>query len=248
MKTFASVILLLLAIDCGAQRFEANQLMHARVKHAYQSKEKKMLDLLQSKGIAKDQFQLYFRAFKKEMKFEVWAKNRKDRDYQLLVVYPFCQTSGTLGPKRREGDMQIPEGFYMTDRFNPESNFYLALEVNYPNQADRKLSDKQSPGGAIYIHGNCVTIGCIPLGDDKIMELYVLAVKARSFGQTNIPVHLFPFYMETKQMSEMLKKHQNDAKLCDFWKELKIGYDFFEKNKQIPLMNVDANGHYELAR
>jgi len=41
--------------------------------------------------------------------------------------------SGKLGPKRQQGDMQIPEGFYHISGFNPASNFYLSLRINYPN-------------------------------------------------------------------------------------------------------------------
>jgi len=246
MRTIASVIFLMVALDCGAQRFENNQLTHTRVKHAYQVKEQKMIKLLQEKGISKDQFELFIRGLKNERKLEVWAKSRKDKQFKLLVVYPFCESSGTLGPKRKEGDLQIPEGFYMIDRYNPESNFYMSLEVNYPNQADRILGDKKNPGGLIYIHGNCVTVGCIPLGDDNIMELYVLAVKARNYGQMNIPVHLFPFKMDDKQMAEMQKKYQSDAKLLGFWKELKAGYDFFENSKTLPVVKVDDKGRYSI--
>ena len=110
----------------------------------------------------------------------------------------------------------------------------------------RNVGCKTQLGGSIYIHGNCVTIGCIPLGDENIMELYVLAVKARSNGQMNIPVHLFPFKMENKEMAEMLKKYQADGKLCEFWKELKVGFDAFEANKVLPVIKVDEKGKYIL--
>ena len=101
---------------------------------------------------------------------EVWIKEASKDYYVLLNTYDFCTTSGTLGPKRKEGDLQIPEGIYTINHFNPQSNFYLSLGINYPNASDKILSDPVHPGGDIYLHGNCVTIGCIPLTDDKIKE------------------------------------------------------------------------------
>ena len=71
--------------------------------------------------------------------------------------------SGTMGPKRLQGDYQVPEGFYYINEFNPNSNYHLHLGLNYPNASDKILSDSLRPGGDIYIHGSCVSIGCIPL-------------------------------------------------------------------------------------
>jgi murein L,D-transpeptidase YafK len=99
---------------------------------------------------------------------------------------------GSLGPKRIQGDYQVPEGFYYVNEFNPNSNYHLALGLNYPNASDKILSDSVQPGGDIYIHGSCVTTGCIPIKDDQIEELYVLTTFARNLGQDFIPVHIFP--------------------------------------------------------
>jgi len=62
-------------------------------------------------------------------------------------------------------DEQVPEGF------NPQSNFQLSLHVSYPNAADRISGSKQNLGD-IFLDGNCVTIGCIPITDDEIKEVY----------------------------------------------------------------------------
>jgi len=85
--------------------------------------------------------------------------------YTLVKNYPICATSGLLSPKRRFGDEQVPEGF------NPQSNFQLSLHVSYPNAADRISGSKQNLGD-IFLDGNCVTIGCIPITDDEIKEVY----------------------------------------------------------------------------
>ena len=152
-----------------------------------------------------------------------------------------------MGPKRRRGDGQIPEGFYFIDRFNPLSNFYLSLGLNYPNAADR-LREKATPGISlgtdIFIHGDCVTIGCIPLTDDKIKEVYVLAVEARTAGQTQIPVHIFPSRMGAARMNTLHKGFAGQKDLLAFWENMKPGYDAFESTHQLPTVTVGPQGAY----
>jgi murein L,D-transpeptidase YafK len=170
-----------------ALSFKDIQLGHSRVKTAYEQKQEIVHNYFKRKNLDFDNFQLYIRAFKNEKILEVWIKEKKADQFTLLHTYEFCKSSGSLGPKRRQGDLQIPEGVYHVNHFNPESNFYLSLGLNYPNASDKILSDKQHPGSSIYIHGNCVTIGCIPLTDDKIKEVYIMAVEARNDGQEKIP-------------------------------------------------------------
>src|SRR6185436_20905744 len=98
-------------------------------------------------------------------------------------TYKVCQQSGTTGPKRVEGDYQVPEGFYYINEFNPNSNYHLSLGLNYPNASDRLLSDSLRPGGNIYIHGNCVSTGCIPVNDEQIEEIYIITSSAKAQGQ-----------------------------------------------------------------
>ncbi len=107
----------------------------------------------------------------------MWARHGDGR-FRLVASYPILAVSGGPGPKRREGDKQVPEGFYEIDRFNPKSLFHLSLGLNYPNAADRVLSDREHPGGDIFIHGSNVTVGCAPLGNDAIEELYLAALDA----------------------------------------------------------------------
>jgi murein L,D-transpeptidase YafK len=164
----------------------------------------------------------------------------------LLRIYDFCSTSGTLGPKRREGDLQIPEGIYYINHFNPLSNFHLSLGINYPNASDKILSNKQHPGGAIYIHGNCVTIGCIPITDDKIKELYILAVDARNNGQTKIPVHIFPSALNTPGWNSLQQEFKQEPQRLKFWENLKPIYQDFEAHKVMKTVKVNSKGEYFL--
>ena len=224
--------------------FKGTQLGNPRVKTAYTEKEIAVKDYFSEKGLNYEGFHLFLRAFKKEQKLEVWVLEAGKDEYSLLHEYDFCAVSGTLGPKRKEGDYQIPEGIYSINHFNPLSKFYLSLGINYPNASDKILSDPASPGGDIYIHGNCVTIGCIPLTDEKIKELYIMAVEAKNNGQNKIPVHIFPARLSITELTSL--KATFPAKTIAFWENLKLIYDDFEKSKKIKPIRVNAKGEYEI--
>jgi murein L,D-transpeptidase YafK len=185
--------------------------------------------------------EIFLRAFKHEGQFEVWA--REDRGaFKPWMTYPVLAASGGPGPKRRAGDRQVPEGFYRIDRFNPESRFHLSLGLDYPNAADRILSDRAHPGGDIFIHGKDVTIGCLPLGDAAIEELYLLALDVRQRGQRDISVHIFPARMTGPDWQTFSKQHP--PPLREFWSQLQPGFDAFERTHRLPAISVDAAGRY----
>lgn len=239
--TYFTIFLTLLISLSHAQTFKEKQLQFARVKEAYRQKADVVKSIVEKQGLDHRTLQLFIRAFKKEELLEVWGRDAARATYKLLVNYPFCTTSGTLGPKRKEGDLQIPEGIYHINHFNPQSNFHLSLGINYPNGSDKILSDPHHPGGSIYVHGACVTIGCIPITDDKIKELYLLAVEARNNGQEKIPVHIFPARL-TSGLPESLAtdypQHQ------EFWKNLQIIYTDFESTKSLKPVRVTSKGQY----
>lgn len=219
--------------------FKTQQQQFPRVKTAYKEKEQTVKELFSSKGLLPGA-EIFIRAFKKEAQLEVWAKGAAGSTFTLVKTYEICSSSGVLGPKRKQGDYQVPEGFYEIDRFNPSSNFYLSLGLNYPNKSD-KILGKGNLGGDIFIHGSCVTIGCMPLTDDKIMEVYLMAIEARSGGQLKIPVHVFPCRMNSAGIKELEKI---DSSLLPFWKILQIGYAFFEEKKTLPAVSVLPSGEY----
>src|SRR5262249_35300639 len=160
--------------------------------------------------------------FKREQVIELWVK--KAGAYHLLKEYAVCAASGDLGPKRRQGDNQVPEGFYTIERFNPMSNFYLSLGLSYPNQADKILGARSNLGGDIFIHGNCVSIGCMAIQDEQIKELYLIAIEAKSAGQAEIPVHVFPARMHEKGMRRLERQAAGNQTLLAFWHNLKEGF------------------------
>jgi murein L,D-transpeptidase YafK len=223
--------------------FRIEQRTHDKVKAAYDLKFSGIKNKLTSMGVDTSSLQIFIRGFKQEAQLEVWVKSNKNPAFQLYQTYPICSSSGDLGPKRCQGDGQVPEGFYHVSVFNPYSNYLLSLGVSYPNASDNYFGCARDKGGAIMIHGNCVTIGCIPITDDKIREVYVLAVEARNAGQQNIPIHLFPARLSADKLSA-LKKTYTDVAMQTFWANLKEGYDKFETTKLVPDVSVDAKGKY----
>lgn len=224
--------------------FLAEQKKYERVKTAYKEKEKAVTETLKSNGINSDELNILLVSYKDELELDIYAKKKTELTYKKILSYSVCQSSGKLGPKRQQGDSQVPEGFYHIDRFNPTSNFYLSLGVNYPNQSDKKKSTAKNLGGDIFIHGSCVTIGCMPMTDDKIKEIYVYAIQARNNGQSKIPVYIFPFKMTDQNMKTFRDKYKSNEALVKFWDNLKTGYDKFESEKKELKISVDVNGNY----
>ena len=218
--------------------FRQQQLLFPRVRAAYAIHQTTLHALLEKNGIRAERLELFVRAFKVGRRLEVWGREQNAGRFVLLRTYRLAGTSDTLGPKRRADDGQVPEGFYTINRFNPDSRFHLSLGLDYPNAADR-LHATPNPGGDIFIHGSNVTIGCLPITDACIRELYVLAVEAHAAGQASIPVHIFPFEMR----ADNLARRQASPHVA-FWQGLVAGYQYFEENHQLPCVTVNAAGAY----
>lgn len=218
--------------------FITNQQRFARVAAAFQHCDTTVQRKLKQLGVTGAP-QLLFRVFKQEMLFQVFVKNQSGR-YVRYDNFKICAASGKPGPKRRQGDKQIPEGFYEVKVFNPESKFLLSLGLNYPNAADSVKSKALDKGGDIYIHGECSSIGCIAL-DTRIEEVYVLAVMARNGGYA-LPVHIFPFRMSEKNFVNYVDEKNRHLK---FWRNLQQGFLYFEEKKRLPEIAVDSKGNYQ---
>ena len=229
----------------GQTNFIDNQRVFPRVANAIRSKEdtlKKQFAAAKLQWPAKD---MYVRSFKYDSQLEVWVRNTSIEPYKLFKTYKICALSGTLGPKRIEGDYQVPEGFYYINEFNPKSTYHLSLGLNYPNASDQLLSDSIKPGSDIFIHGSCITVGCIPIQNDQIEELYILASHARNQGQDFIPVHIYPVRFSNNRSQEYLSRNsKEDSDYQKFSTRLKEVYDFFEENKKLPLISVNKKGEY----
>lgn len=166
---------------------------------------------------------MLIRAFKHEMKLELWVKNSYNEYYDLFKTYDVCGKSGSLGPKIYEGDLQTPEGFYNVteDRLNPNSKFFLSFNIGYPNAYDRA---HKRTGSLLMIHGSCVSQGCLAMTDLHIGEIYLIVEQNFKYGHRSIPIHIYPFRMTQENMIS-----RNLSRWYPFWENLKEGYDHFEK-------------------
>ncbi len=147
-------------------------------------------------GVAFPPKRLLLLAFKDEKRLEVWGAEG-GRAYKFLADYTVLAASGVAGVKRREGDRQVPEGFYKFTALNPNSRFHLSLRVDYPNTEDiaHATVPREQLGSDIYVHGNCVSVGCLALGDDKIEELFPLVA---TVGLKNSRIWIAPCDLRIK--------------------------------------------------
>ena len=176
------------------------------------------------------------RTFKKEAVLEVWKQTRAGR-YALLKTFPICRWSGQLGPKRKNGDRQTPEGFYAVGpkQLNPNSHYYLSFDVGFPNAYDKAQG---ATGAYLMVHGTCSSAGCYAMTDKQVGEIYALVRDALAGGQSAFQFQAFPFRMT----AENLAKHRSDQ-YFGFWRQLKDGSDRFEATGEEPKVGV-VGGRY----
>lgn len=191
---------------------------------------KRLLDLNASLGQP-----IFIRIFKEEALLEVWIKSSDE--YKLFKYYKICNYSGDLGPKLKEGDKQSPEGYYTISKsqLNPKSKFYLSFNLGYPNAYERSVG---RTGSYLMVHGECVSIGCYAMTNERIEEIYTLVEFALNAGQKKIQVHAFPFRLNKENMAKHTKHEW-----YDFWVNLKEGYDYFESEKRMPIIWFSDEGY-----
>ena len=138
-------------------------------------------------------------ALKETRKLELWAWQGKQ--WRHVHDYPIFAASGHTGPKLREGDKQVPEGFYRIDGLNPNSNFHLSLKLNYPNAYDWKNAldeGRKTPGSNIFIHGSAWSVGCLAIGNRSVEELYALV---SAIGTDKAHVLIAPFDFRLREFT-----------------------------------------------
>ncbi len=246
------IILCAIVIITGLPSFSQNAIVtintaSLNIDNSFDRTQDSLKKQFQAKQLTWPPKEMYIRSFKYDRVMEVWVKNDVKQPFKLFKIYKVCMQSGTMGPKRMEGDYQVPEGFYYINEFNPNSNYHLALGLNYPNASDKILSDSLHlrPGGDIYIHGDCVSTGCIPITDAPIEEVYMLATYVKSQGQDFIPVHVFPVKYNVKRSVDYLNQAtKENQSLRHFDITLKDAFDFFEDKKELPVIMIDKKGEY----
>jgi murein L,D-transpeptidase YafK len=251
------VLILLLPFPSGAQggkassatseaRFKPTKALqkYPRVRGARERRTDDIRKLFGEAGIDFPPAQILLRVFKREDVLELWVRPLKKKAFVHLKDYAVCAKSGELGPKRKRGDLQVPEGFYRITWFNPHSDFLLSMKVSYPNPSDRIRALKKDPGGSIFIHGSCVTIGCVPLTDRWIEELFLIGLDPHWRYGNKALVHIFPTRLNEEGMAWLKKEFADKPDLLRFWEELKPGYARFEKDHIPARFTIDKNGAY----
>jgi murein L,D-transpeptidase YafK len=228
--------------------FVREQLKHSRVRDARIASEARIEQMFKERGVSFPASEMYLRVFKWERKMELWVRSEDKQKFELLKTYDICALAGMVGPKRKQGDEQVPEGFYNIDLFNPASSYHLSMRIDYPNRRDRAARTGRAPlGGDIYIHGGCKSEGCLAITDEGIRELYWIAVMTRANGQEKIPVHIFPARLDnSKILKKITRLYQQDPSTLEFWQSLQPGYEFFNKKKRVPAVLVDEKARYKL--
>jgi murein L,D-transpeptidase YafK len=199
-----------------------------------------------AKGLPDDSAMM-IRIFKAEAQLEVWMSRGQGGFYTLFATYPICNWSGVLGPKLKEGDRQAPEGFYTIAL--PQANaggerWPHGLDLGFPNSFDLLHA---RTGSAILIHGGCGSIGCFAMTNGVHKELHKLAMRVLDAGQPYIPIHVYPFRMTDENMARLVTPEERT-----FWRNLKEGYDLFERTRRPPRVSVcgarytfEATGPYD---
>lgn len=227
--------------------FAQSQLRYSRVREARAAAQSRIVQMFDEKNIRYPAAEMYLRVLKRPRLLELWVRETGGKQFKLLKTYQICAMAGTPGPKRRQGDQQVPEGFYFIDNFNPTSDYHLSLKLDYPNRQDRARNVRGlNLGGDIFIHGGCRSEGCLAITNEGIQELYWIAVEARTFGQQRIPVHIFPARLDAGEMKRIDFNYNDRPDLIHFWKSLKPGYDYFEKTHRVPQVGTDNRGRYRL--
>jgi len=232
----------------GAEAFGGpfldDQRRHPRVEAAYEAHRGDVEARFRAAKAAWPPQGLFLRAFKADDVVELWAAPAEGDRLVLVRAFPVCARSGALGPKAVSGDLQVPEGFYRVDRFNPRSRYHLSLGLDYPNAVDRARAGERPPGGDIFIHGACVTIGCLPLEDEPMAWLYLAAVLARDAGQAALPVHIFPCRLgDPRCAARLAEASAGRPDLADFWDSLRPGYEAFVETGRPPHVVARRTGY-----
>lgn len=129
-------------------------------------------------NLAYPPWEIAFIAIKQQRELQLYARPSPDTVWTHVRTYPVLGQSGHLGPKLREGDQQVPEGFYRAEFLNPNSLYHLSIRLNYPNAADKaaaRAEGRTNLGSDIMIHGSKYSVGCIAIGDEAAEELFILA-------------------------------------------------------------------------
>lgn len=239
------LLLLLSLISADKTQQYSYQINQSRVQLASLHSED-IADAFRKQGISYPPEDLFIRIHKLEGETELWARDHQDKAFKLVKTFSVCNMSGALGPKRQQGDYQVPEGIYHISKFNPHSSYHLSLQVNYPNRADRILtSNPAAPGNLIFVHGACASAGCVAIENRQIEWLYWACLETKKESDKQIPVHILPFKMDHLR-ADILFHLEADETKAELWSQLKAVDDQFRKTGNPAKVEIDSGGAYNI--
>jgi murein L,D-transpeptidase YafK len=123
------------------------------------------------------------------------------RDGEAFRTFDIALGIRPIGDKESEGDFRTPEGSYLLDMRNPNSDYFLSIHISYPNREDTRQAREMgvSPGGAIMIHGQPNTPtrseayyrtqdwtnGCIAVSNSDMIDIWLMT-------GSNTPIEILP--------------------------------------------------------
>ncbi|MEQ4675933.1 murein L,D-transpeptidase family protein [Providencia vermicola] len=189
--------------------------------------------LLKNESRANLDSSIFIQIFKQEGVLELYQKAPSGK-YTLSKTYPICKFSGGLGPKKIEGDLKSPEGFYQitAEQLNPNSRYYRSINIGFPNEFDKAQGYS---GSYLMIHGSCVSVGCYAMTDKYMGEIYQTVETALLNGQSTINVNIYPF----KMTKENMLRYRNSSHYT-FWKQLQPAYEYFNQTGRLAQVSVNS--------
>ncbi|CAN5585982.1 hypothetical protein BH11CYA1_BH11CYA1_24810 [soil metagenome] len=178
----------------------------------------KLKPLFASQVIAYPPQAMTWIALKEEKLLLLFAKDKVGA-YKEVLRYPIIGSSGAAGPKLKEGDKQVPEGFYKITGFRPNLVAHIGMDISYPNASDRRhgqAEKRKNLGGDILIHGSKWSTGCLAMGNEPIEEMFVLA---NDVGAKNISLLFAPCNLLHSAPAVDFKKQP--AWLRDLYRDLR---------------------------
>lgn len=184
---------------------------------------------------------VFIRAYKQEKRLYFYVQPGRIGRFVEFAGWPICAASGFLGPKKAEGDKQVPEGVYgvTPTAMNNASSYHLSINVGYPNGFDQSLG---RTGSFIMIHGRCESIGCLAMTDPVIEDIWTLVTAAHNAGQAKVDVHIFPYVL-----SERALEGYAQSEHLAFWTDLMAIQNAFDRTGKPPIVAVNS-GRYQVVK
>lgn len=178
-----------IAWESMLRRVHGGYTVEGRITQFGEAARARLRPFFDSAGVAYPPSETAWIAFKDRRVLEVWARSPR---WRRIREYPILGASGRVGPKLKEGDLQVPEGIYRVVLLNPNSLYHVSMRLDYPNAFDRRMAladGRTDLGGDIMIHGKTCSVGCLAMGDEAAEDLFTLAYEA---GTEHVTVIIAP--------------------------------------------------------